>query len=86
MPPRMTRDRGPQVGLTNAHGILVAALGDGTHGDRLDRLGTVEIRKPLAEVDGAMSDRQRGHLGEDRGAEIGGLANRGDIAKLYHEC
>src|SRR5690606_12251949 len=62
-------DRPVELGDSVGPTVLVVAGTDRVDRRALDELGAVEVGEALAEVDGLVSDREAGHLGEDRGAE-----------------
>ena len=62
-------DRGAQLGDARAGRVLVVTGADGVDGGVEHLLRPVGVGEALAEVDRPRRDRQRRHLGEDRGAE-----------------
>lgn len=68
--------------------VLVQAALHGA-GDGVHQAGVaVEVRKPLAQVDGAFFGGQRGHDGEDGRAHLGqfGQQGRGAFGRMTHGC
>jgi hypothetical protein len=62
-------DRGVERGQAEHAAVLVVTVLHGANGGLLDEVGAVEVGKALAEIDGAVLDRETGHLREDGGAE-----------------
>src|SRR5262249_34492114 len=60
-----------QLAYTHPGWVLVVAFLDGRHCHLSQQFRAGPFGKALAEVDRPRGDRQRGHLGKDRGAERG---------------
>ena len=69
VPPLVVRDRVPQLRDAAAGRVLVRAGADRADGVLEQRVRAVGVRETLAQVHRTGPDRERGHLGEDRGPE-----------------
>ena len=63
--------RAAQARHAGAGRVLVAIVADVAGGRLLDEVGRREVGEALSQVHRLVLDRQRGDLGEDRGAEAG---------------